>query len=207
MEKDIIFLEENLFMGIGNHKTVYRNPRDEKQCIKILHETRDPDLEREFAYRKALGERARHMSLLTTYYGKIPTSKGDGYVFERVVDYDGKTSRTMLEVLDEAQSAAVGRSAVKKMLLQFKQAYFEEEFLVAGMDPDNFLVQRLSPEKTTVRIIDNIGCSAKLPLAYYIGWVRRKRLKKYWNRFLDILERDYAPLLTEEFRKQLALWE
>ena len=144
MEEDIIFLEENLFMGIGNHKTVYRNPRDEKQCIKILHETRDPDLEREFAYRKALGERARHMSLLTTYYGKIPTSKGDGYVFERVVDYDGKTSRTMLEVLDEAQKTAADRSDVEKMLLQFKQAYFEEEFLVAGMDPDNFLVQRLS---------------------------------------------------------------
>ena len=197
-------LTEDLYLGAGNHKIVYVDPRDRGRCIKLLHHAPDPDMEREFSYRRSLGSRADSMTLLTRYYGKVQTSRGEGYVFERVLDHDGTPSRTMLELLDEIALQPERVLEAQRMLMRFKRDFFSEEFLAAGMDPDNFLVQWVSPTESRVRIIDNIGCSASIPLAYHIRWVRKQRVKKYWRRFVEEEMRGhYGALLGERILEEL----
>jgi len=200
----MINLTDNLYLGAGMHKTVYAHPTDKTLCIKILHTTPDEDLERELRYRKALGSRANSMTLLTKYFGEVETSKGKGYLFERVLDYDDKPSKTMLELFEETIHDKKFLPSLEKILLDFKRVYFEEKISLAGIDPDNYLVQKISPTETRVRIIDNIGTSAFIPLAYYFDSFAAKRAKKYWRIFVNELSKRYRILFPEEFLRKLA---
>ena len=201
--REKIILTDDLYLGVGNHKTVYAHPTDKALCVKILHTPDDPDFKKESRYRKALGSRADSMTLLTKFFGTAETSKGTGYLFERVLDYDGKTCQTMLNVLDDTRADKKLLPATEKLLLDFKRTYFDEKFLLAGVDPDNYLVQRTSPTERRVRIIDNIGIATFIPLPYYFDCFALKRAKKYWQRFVDLMRSDYGDLFTEEFLRRL----
>ena len=199
----MITLTDDLYLGVGNHKTVYAHPTDKNLCVKILHTPDDPDFYKESRYRKALGSRADSMTLLTKFFGEVDTSKGKGYLFERVLDYDGKNCQTMLNVLDDTRADKKLLPATEKLLLDFKRTYFDERFLLAGVDPDNYLVQRTSPTERRVRIIDNIGIATFVPLPYYLDYFALKRAKKYWGRFVDLMRSDYGDLFSEKFLREL----
>ena len=200
----MIILTDDLYLGVGNHKTVYAHPIDKNLCIKILHTPDDPDFKKESRYRKALGDRADSMTLLTKFFGEVETSKGKGWLFERVLDYDGKISQTMLNVLDDTVADRKLLPETEKLLLDFKKTYFDEKFLLAGIDPDNYLVQRISPTERRVRIIDNIGIATFVPLPYYFDFFALKRAKKYWLRFVDLMRSDYGNIFSKDFLGKLA---
>ena len=204
MSTEKIIITDDLYLGMGRHKTVYAHPTDPRLCIKILHTTPDPDFNREIRYRKALGTRADSMTLLTGYFGEVDTSKGKGYLFERVVDFDGKPSKTLLNLFDEALVDKTKLPDVRKILMDFKRTYFAEKILLAGIDADNYLVQRISPTENRVRIIDNVGTSALIPLAYHFDMFAKKRVVKYWRKFVADLSSHYWLLFTAEFLQQLA---
>ncbi len=186
-------LKEEQFLGDGNHKKVYIHPEDDHKCIKLLFTPDDPDMQREFRYRKALGKRADNMPLLTKYYGTVETDQGLGYVFERVVDYDGNSSRTLLAELEQP----LDKKGLEELLHDFREEFMRENFAPAGVDPDNFLVQRISEGKSRIRIIDNIGTSAKFPLEYYFDFLARKRAQKYWNRLVEDIARDLSDSVSK----------
>ena len=199
----MIILSDDLFLGDGNHKIVYAHPTDKNLCVKLLRTPDDEDFAKEMRYRKVLGERAEKMTLLTKYFGEVETSKGKGYLFERVIDFDGKISQTVLNVLDDTVANKKLLPATEKLLLDFKKNYFDERFLLAGVDADNYLVQRTSETERRVRIIDNIGTSARIPLPYYFDYFAMKRVKKYWRRFVEQLRSDYKGIFSEDFLKNL----
>ena len=201
---DKIILTDELFLGDGNHKIVYAHPTDKNLCVKLLRTPDDPDFAKEMRYRKALGDRANSMTLLTKYFGQVETNRGDGYLFERVIDFDGKSSPTMLNVLADTFVYRDRLPETEKLLLDFKRTYFAEKFLLAGVDPDNYLVQRISPTQRRVRIIDNIGIATFVPLAYWFDTFAVKRAKKYWQRFVDLMRTDYAKIFSPEFLSKLA---
>ena len=199
----MINLTDDLYLGVGNHKTVYAHPNSKSLCVKILHTPDDPDFKKESRYREALGDRVESMTLITKYFGEVKTSRGKGYLFERVIDYDGKISQTMLNVLDDTVADKNLLPETEKLLLDFKRAYFDERFLLAGVDPDNYLVQRISPTERRVRIIDNIGIATAIPLPYYFDFFALRRAKKYWRRFVDLKRSDYGNIFSEEFLRRL----
>ena len=199
----MIILTDDLFLGDGNHKIVYAHPTDKNLCVKILRTPDDPDFKKESRYRKALGDRADKMTLLTKYFGEVETSKGKGYLFERVIDFDGKNSQTMFNVLDDTVSDPKILPETQKLLLDFKKNYFDEKFLLAGVDPDNYLVQRTSKTQRRVRIIDNIGIASFIPLPYYFDYFAMKRAKKYWRRFVEQMRTEYGNIFSEDFLKKL----
>lgn len=202
MEK--IILTDDLFLGDGNHKIVYAHPTDKNLCVKLLRTPDDPDFKKEMRYRKALGKRADSMTLLTKYFGEVETDKGTGYLFERVLDFDGKSSPTMLNVLNDAVINRDSLPELENLLLDFKKKYFDERFLLAGVDPDNYLVQKISPTERRVRVIDNIGIASFVPLPYYFDYFALKRGKKYWRRFVQLIRTDYGKIFSKEFLNKLA---
>lgn len=198
-----IFLTDDLYLGTGMHKTVYAHPTDPHLCIKILHNTPDEDMEREFRYRKALGRRADSMTLLTKYFGEVDTTKGTGYLFERVINFDGTPSKTMLNLFDDTIADRKKLPLLEKILIDFKRVYLAEKISLAGIDPDNYLVQKISPTEYRVRIIDNVGTSAFIPLAYHFESFNKKRAVKYWHKLVDDLRGRYKILFPEEFLRKL----
>ena len=194
-----LILTDDLKLGDGNHKVVYAHPSDRNLCVKLLFTTPDSDFDREMKYRRALGKRAESMTLLTKYYGEIETNLGVGYVFERVIDFDGNNSRT---VLDHIQNPRDTNDLID-LLLQFKRAFIGERFVAAGMDPDNFMVRRISERERRIKIIDNIGTSVKFPILYYSDFLMEKRARKYWRRFVQEIRLEYSEVITEAIARKL----
>ena len=203
--RNYIDLSNAVLIGTGDHKKVFIDPADTHKCIKVLFRTPDEDLERELAYRKIREKRGMKSKLLTTYFGTVETNFGTGYVFEHVVDFDGSTSRTLAQLLKNAVADTRLVPVVTKVMCVFKAMWFEELISVSNVEPGNFMVQRYSETDFTVRIIDNIGSSAFIPLPYYFDCVAKFRTKKYWNRFLNELQRDYPSVMTAELNEKLVI--
>lgn len=208
----MIELTNNLFLGKGWHKTAYIDPRDAHRCIKIVHHEHergeDTDLAREMWYRKCRDKRHLSSTLLTKYYGTVTTNMGTGYVFERVMDYDGKRSYDFKEFLDvqsKNNDIEQAKKIVAEVLLHFQQKFLEEKIITTNMEYNNFLLQKTSAQSFRVRIIDNIGSPVLIPLAFFIDYIALEHCQRYWKRFINNLCQDYPLLVSKEFANELLL--
>lgn len=94
----MIHLPENhsdeLVIGVGAHRACYIHPEDHQKCIKVIYSQNDPiaskEIKRELAYYKHLNSYLKDWRGLTRYYGTVETNLGTGYVYDRIVDFDGK---------------------------------------------------------------------------------------------------------------------
>jgi hypothetical protein len=118
----IVLLDESLVLGKGRNKVVYIHPDNPERCIKINNEGTAFDHLYEMRYRKT--RELLHLppsSLLTKYYGTVKTNYGDGFVFERVCDYDGITSKTIGELINLEIESRKGRKSTKELLASEKK--------------------------------------------------------------------------------------
>lgn len=198
-----IFLSEDLLIGKGTHKSTYIDPVDEKRCIKVPFTVPDIDLERELKYRESRKRRKLTSQLLPEYYGKVETNIGTGYVFERIKDFDGKTSLTIWDLFENALNDSNLVTFVEEVMLKCKSGLFEELIITSNMEATNFSVQRLSETEFRVRITDNIGSPVLIPLAYYFNFFARKRTIKYWAIFLNDLQKWYPTIMTKAMKEKL----
>lgn len=83
-----------------------------------------------------------------------------------------------------------------------KASLFEELIVTSNMEDKNFVIQRVSNTDYIIRVIDNIGSPVFFPLAYYFDFFARRRMKKYWERFLDNLQRWHPMVMTDEMKNR-----
>ena len=194
----ILTINEELFIGSGGHQATYIHPIDAKKCIKIPHSKDDGDVRKEMRYRKSCAEKLEKSVLVTKFFGTIDTNLGLGYVFERVIDFDGKTSRDMKKFLPNSPP-----ELVKNVLMTFKADFLRENIAIVDTDIENFMVQEISPKNYRVRIVDNIGTPVLIPLVYWFEFAAAWKAKRYWNRIIAWLQENYPEKITSELANQL----
>ncbi|MBR0062222.1 MAG: hypothetical protein IJP68_12175, partial [Selenomonadaceae bacterium] len=91
----ILEIRQELFIGAGGHQATYIHPVDKTKCIKIPHTPDDGDVRKEMRYRKMCARKLENSRLVTEFFGTVETNLGLGYVFERVLDFNGKTSKDL----------------------------------------------------------------------------------------------------------------
>lgn len=190
----ILRLTDDLFLGKGAHKSTYAHPTEPGLCVKILHTVPDYDWDKELRYRRTLGERAGRMVLITRYYGTVETNKGTGYLFERVVNFDGTPCKSLSLQLKEFH----GELSLTDLLLDFKKNFLRECCVVVDTDSENFFVQQVAPDEYRIRIVDNIGTGAWLPILYYSDFLMKQRAVKYWRQFVHQIWWEYGDVITKE---------
>lgn len=211
-----IFLNEGLLIGKGGNQTVYINPKNPAQCIKISNGV-DNDHRREMKYRRS--RELRHLpqsALLTGYYGSVETNLGTGYVFERIVDFDEAGSKTLEELIKlEIQAREEKKSVkeilgtdkrypfVKDVLLVFREELFKENIIIPDMGAFNYMVQFDTLTDWRVRIVDDIGSPTLIPIVYYIDFLGAGHVRRRWNKFIKEIMKLYPGFLSEEESRQL----
>lgn len=200
IKTDMVMLSEKELLGKGFHKAAYIHPDNDRLCIKVPFTWPDIDVERELSYRKILKIRNKHLSLLPDYYGQIDTNIGKGLVFERAVDFDNNASKELKIILENKVNInkTFGISKLK-FIMEFRDMMLADKIVVSDVDPANFMVVRLSETKHTFKVVDNIGTPVFLPLAYYSDFIAARRIKKYWNRFVDSCKDKYNFLTLDEW--------
>ena len=199
----ILTINEELFIGSGGHQATYVHPHDATKCIKIPHMKDDGDVRKEMRYRKICAGKLERSRLITKFFGTVDTNLGLGYIFERVIDYNGKTSRDMKKFLPTTAPDAATLQQLQKILLDFRSDFLQENIAIVDTDIENFMVQEIAPNVFRVRIVDNIGTPVLIPLVYYFEFVAAWKAKRYWNRIVAWLAENYPAIVTTEFAAQL----
>ena len=196
-------IDESLFIGSGGHQTTYVHPIDSRKCIKIPHLPDDEDVRKEMHYRRACAKKLAKSRLVTEFFGTVETNLGLGYVFERVLDYDGKTSRDMKKFLPTTCPDTETLHRIWTILLNFKSDFLRENIVIVDADIENFMVQEPSPGVFRVRIVDNIGTPVLIPLVYWFDFAAAWKAKRYWNRIVAWLAENYSAIIPPELAAQL----
>lgn len=193
------YLSDKLFVAKGVHKAVYRHPSNTRYCIKVTFTFRDTDIEKELLYRKALKIRNKKPSLLPEYFGSVETNLGPGHVFEYIVDYDNQPSLELKSVFEKNLDVReIFRVTPLEFVRNFRDMLLAQKIVVSDVDPSNFMVQRISADRFTFKVVDNIGSPVMVPFAYYFDFVAERRIAKYWNRFIDECKLHYTSFLTSD---------
>ncbi|MBR2520479.1 MAG: hypothetical protein IKE46_11970 [Selenomonadaceae bacterium] len=199
----VLTIDENLFIGSGGHQATYIHPIDRTKCIKIPHMPDDGDVRKEMRYRRMCASKLEKSRLVTEYFGTVETNLGLGYVFERVLDYNGKTSRDMKNFLPKTCPDTETLQRIWTILLTFKSDFLRENIAIVDTDIENFMVQEPSPGVYRVRIVDNIGTPVLIPLVYWFDFAAAWKAKRYWNRIAEWLAENYPEIIPPELASQL----
>lgn len=199
----VLKINEDLFIGSGGHQATYIHPLDATKCIKIPHMKDDGDVRKEMRYRRMCAAKLEKSKLVTEFFGTVETNLGLGYVFERVLDYDGKTSRDMKTFLPKTRPDTETLQRIWTILLNFKSDFLHENIAIVDTDIENFMVQETAPGAYRVRIVDNIGTPVLIPLVYWFEFAAAWKAKRYWNRIVDWLALNYAEIIPPELAAQL----
>ena len=191
-------LTDNLLLGKGHHKVVYTYPNRPMWCVKVVYDHSSFDVWRELRYRRARELMGWPSTMLTRYNGLVETNLGTGWVYERIVDYDGQPSQSLKDYILAADTPA-GMDELKSLIEEFRHLWQEELVIVSDTNPENFAVQRVTPTRHRLRIVDNIGSGSHLPIAFYSKHFARKRVQRYWKRFLREMRRDHPNIISEDF--------
>lgn len=199
----VLTINEELFIGSGGHQATYIHPIDATKCIKIPHLKDDGDVRKEMRYRRICAAKLEKSKLITKFFGTVETNLGLGYVFERVIDYDGKTSLDLKKFLPKTKPNDDTLQKIWTLLLNFKSAFLRENIAIVDTDIENFMVQETAPGTYRVRIVDNIGTPVLIPLVYYFDFAAAWKAKRYWNKIANWIAENYSEIIPPGIAAQL----
>ena len=200
-----LILNDELFIGMGGQQKTFIHPTDPSKCVKIAYAYNgvNRDIKKELRYRRVCAEDLKNSRLITKYFGEVSTNMGTGYVYERVQDFNGNTSKDLGVFFKELSTDAESLKVVEKILLEFKEDFMRECIVTGDKTTTNFMVQETAPGVYQVRIVDNIGTPVWIPLVYYFKFVAEWRARSLWNRWVDDLLKNFPQLILPELVEKL----
>ena len=133
----------------------------------------------------------------------MQTNFGTGYVYERVRDYDGNTSKDLGIFLRNANTGKISVRTVENVLLKFKEDFLRECIVTVDRNIENFMVQELPKGVYQVRIVDNIGTPVLIPLVYYFEFAAKWKARRMWNIWVSDMFANFPNAISAELREKL----
>lgn len=192
----MIHLPENhsdeLVIGVGAHRACYIHPEDHQKCIKVIYSQNDPiaskEIKRELAYYKHLNSYLKDWRGLTRYYGTVETNLGTGYVYDRIVDFDGKISQTIRDRYTP-ENLQNNWQELKEIVEKLEKYMWDNRIITMALKPHNVLCHRISENEIFPVICDNIGVATRIPVVLYCPWLCHRKQKKLFAKF------EHQPLI------------
>lgn len=196
-----LFLDESLFIGEGSFSRTYIHPDDENLCVKIPREDvskKEGSRKREIKYLKSLKKRGKSFEMLYKYHYDVSTNLGKGHIYDLVRDYNGDISKRIGYYLNLGDDMLC--SEIVRHIDHLRRYLLREYILFTDLKEDNILLQKVSPTKTKLIIIDGVDYNNRIPVLEYFPAIGRKRQIRKWNKFRDKMIREF-PCLGEKMKK------
>ena len=180
-----LVLNEELLLGQGCHKKVYLHPQTANKCVKVIYnELGMKDITRELNYRKYRDDNNMPTTVIPQYFGEITTNLGKGYVFERICDYDGKTSLSLRDYVLNPEMMKANFADLVVLLQKLKRQIMADNLVTMGVTDENILVCRISPTAKRLYLITDLGTSDFIPITK-IRFFAKKKIKRKWARLIQ----------------------
>jgi len=200
-----LILNDELFIGMGGQQKTFIHPTDPSKCVKIAYAYNgtNRDIKKELRYRRVCADKLKNSRLITKYFGEVPTNMGTGYVYERVRDFNGNTSKDLGVFLKELSTDAESLKVVENILLGFKEDFMRERIVIVDRNITNLMVQETAQGVYQVRIVDNIGTPVLIPLVYYFQFAAKWKARRTWNTWVDDLVKNFPQFVLPELAEKL----
>ena len=179
----MIHLDEKYLIGKGEKRSCYQLPSKESFCIKVAHKEGKrvhKNIEREINYLQKYSSKIR----LPKYFGQAETNLGKGYIFERIRDWDGKTSVTLTEYSNNNENA----QCIQTLLTKMYHSFLFNRIIVSDFHSGNLLINKETPEdKPKLILIDGIGNTDYIKICDYSKFFLKKKLIRKFKRLLKEL--------------------
>jgi len=180
-------------IGVGQERACYQHPDDSAKVIKLQKGESDKQTRRELRLYKSLARRGmRNFEHIPRYYGMAQTSLGEGFVVDKIADYDGNLSKSLWWHFERGYPVA----EFLPYLEDLKQ-YLLDNLVVFSVDMGryNILFQKLSPTQARLVVIDGLGNHTAINGLDYIGWFARRKINRRWQRFIGRLRNYSAEMM------------
>lgn len=185
-----IVINDNGFLGQGYHKSVFIHPNDPQKCIKIIYnEEGKKDINRELRYREHREKQGLSSQLIPQYYGIVETDRGLGYVFQRIFNYDGSTSPTLMDYIENPLEFQQALPTIIKLMCRLKKQLFQDRLISMHITPENIVFQRISPSETKLMLISDLGSSELIPLVLYFDKLAVAKINRRWQTIINTYPR------------------
>ncbi|MBN1546852.1 MAG: hypothetical protein JW902_09350 [Syntrophaceae bacterium] len=206
----ILDIESAPVLGKGLHRVCYAHPQDDRLCIKVLLplESKSPlvEAEREARYYKFLQKKGVPWTMLPAFHGEIVTTRGPGYLFDLVRDYDGSVSLTLKDYLSSSRETAAHCETLSRAIDALKAYLLQWKIITMTIKAKNILYQRLGKNDGRLVIVDNIGNSDLIPICNYVDSLAERKIRRKWRRFEAMLIKEYPQneLVRRKFGRTCA---
>lgn len=188
----MILLHNNLLFSKGSERACYIHPEDNKKVIKVIYHKKGNNNQNnlEFKYYQYLSKKDIEYTHITKCYGWVDTNIGKGLVFDRIVNYNGLTSKQLTYFL---QNKLLSNSIEKQLIKELKQYLDKNNILFIDIATLNVLCQEVEDSKYRLVIIDGLGPkrdNLKFWIYKYSRLYCRYKNYKQWNKFLKLIEKN-----------------
>lgn len=169
-------------IGRGDERICYQHPDDPGRCVKLSRREKAKQTRRELRYFRRLKRRGVPFTLIPEFFGAVEDAEMIGIEQELVLDDQGELPPNAGEYLAGPLTPAqirrfwVGLDALRAYLLAYN-------VIPCDLVMSNLLVLERA-DATTVMLIDGLGASELVPLAEYIPWLGRRKIRRKWARFM-----------------------
>lgn len=113
-------------------------------------------------------------------------------MYEFIINHDGSSCKTLEDFLNDEEVLKENYNMLHQALLNLKAYLLENGIITMGLFPENILFQKNDKGIYVIRLVNDMGSAALIPLEYYIGFIARIRINKRWNRFIQYLKSAYS---------------
>lgn len=187
----MLSLTEKLFLGKGRERKTYIHPIDKTKVVKITYDKslKFNQNEMEYNYFQYLKKNKTPMTHLTDCYGKISTNFGEGYIFDRVYDYNGCTSMSFENIILKGK---ISKENELSIIEELKNFIFNNKIVFVDTALSNILCQEYKKDKFKLIITDGIGgkrLGIKAKLYQYSSLFAIYKIYKQWYKIIHIYNR------------------
>ncbi len=193
-----IELSEKDIIGKGSDRVCYRNPLNQKQCIKIIIPSRKGAVKRairELKEHKRLVRNEVDLSSISVYSGTVSTSLGKGYLYELVLDYDGATSKTLDHYYTGELQGTFQKKQIFQLLHDFYNICYENCYILSELHEMNLVIQKNSQlDKSKVRVIDGMGNADFIKCCNWLPFLSRKKINRRFKTLARRMDIEFSEI-------------
>jgi hypothetical protein len=145
---------------------------------------------------------------MSAYIKTVKTNLGYGFVFECIRDYDGKISKSLLQMLEDENFMLQNFDRIASAVRVFKKTLQDDALVMRNTNPANLLLKEISPQQSKFVLIDDWGTTAFIPLEYFVKILAIKKLERYWSRLANQIgnyKTQAAVRLSEIFKEKVPI--
>jgi len=178
-------ISEQDFIGKGNKKVVYAHPENQSLCVKFSNpDTKGSlaDIKREIKYLK---KHQHKLPFLAQYIRAIPTNRGTGYVYNRIINHDNSPAITLQKYIATNKEHRID---IHDKLVDIYHQLYEQNAVVCDLNINNFLLRKTLSGEYKLYLIDGFGNPEFIKLSDTFKYFQRKKLYRKFSGLCDKLQ-------------------